>query len=178
MQESAMVEEGGGAARAVATQDAHLVGSLLDGFLERAVERFCFGQAVQELLENQEHAALVALANEAVDLLVAEEDDLEELEGLLRSLERARRQPALREFVLPGWSTYFRPSVGPLRLRDEMLEKFKDRLHAAPDAESAREARRKINVDAIFLASFTSLLKTKLEIIFRQDPLLSWMSRW
>jgi hypothetical protein len=159
-----------------------LVGSLLDGFLERAVARVSQGKQGALLSESPEYEAMSARADEAVSILFGEESDedltADQAEEIVRSLERARREPVLRELAIANWNAYFRPSVSPQTLHKEILSKFRAGLEHAPNADARRQAEVRVAKEAVFLASLTSQLKTRLEKIFRYDPTLDWMSRW
>lgn len=163
---------------------AHLLGALLDGFLESAMDRVSSGTedelfALAQRGGDPRIASLHVLADAAVDLLAdqltsSSQDALECLE----SLERARKEPLLRELVLPEWDRYFRASVSPKKIYDQLLERLDGGLSLAKSPAEREEALIALAQSAVFLTSLTSQLKNHLEQVFAQEPLLAWMSRW
>lgn len=163
---------------------AHLLGSLLDGFLETAMDRVAegaeealFAEAVGS--KDPRLSSLHLLADQVVDLL---EDQLtgtaEDARECIESLERARKDPLLRDLVVPEWDKYFRTSVSPKKIFDELMERHRSGLSTAESEAQRDQAVSSLAQSAVFLTSLTSQLKTHLEKVFARDPLLAWMSGW
>jgi hypothetical protein len=161
---------------------AHLIGALLDEFLEVAIDRVASGTE-DPLFEEAEREPALRDIHRVADLVVdhleeqltaSEEDAVECIE----SLDRARKEPLLRELVLEEWEKYFRASVSPKKILAQLVERHSSGLESATTESQRQEAFIALAQTAVFLTSVTSQLKTHLEQVFAREPALAWMSRW
>lgn len=161
---------------------AHLIGALLDEFLEAAIVRVVKGtedSLVQEAEQQPTLSNLHQNADEVVDLLAdqltASEADAVEC---IESLDRARKDPLLRELVVESWDKYFRASVSPKKIFNQLVERHGAGIESATTEAQRAEAFISLAQTTVFLTSMTSQLKTHLEQVFLREPTLCWMSRW